>query len=200
MKILNSVVNMNFNKWFFVVVIIFSFLKINAQSVLENETYLKGNMLTALMGIPHFGIETSLGEKSTFQVDVIASFWESVSGQPLKFFVITPEYRYYFKERFDSFYLGAHVGGTTFKLSKFFRDNDGYQKGFGYTMGLTFGFCKKINDTFSLDFFIGGGTHQAFYKGYKTSLGKRWDGAIKYNKSGEWLPYRGGVMLVYKLR
>jgi hypothetical protein len=180
-------------------VVICVLTKINAQTAHKHETYIKGNMVSALFAVPNFGIETSLGEKTTFQVDVIASFWESVGGQPLKFCVITPEYRYYFTKKFDRFYLGAHVGGTTFNLSKFFRNNDGYQKGLGYIAGITFGFYKKINDTFSLDFFIGGGTHQAFYKGYKTSLGQRWDGAKKYNKSGEWLPYRGGVMLVYKL-
>jgi len=190
---------MKFKAYLFLILLGFVFTNINAQTKYEKETYLKGNMVSALIAVPNFGIETSLGRKTTLQVDVIASFWESIHGQPLKFFVITPEFRYYFTEKFERFYLGAHIGGTTFKLSKFFRNNDGYQQGVGYTAGVTFGFYKKINEAFRLDFFIGGGTHQAFYKGYKTSLGQRWDGATKYNKSGEFLPYRGGIMLVYKL-
>jgi len=165
----------------------------------QTETYIKMNAATLLLGIPNIGIETSLGEKSTIQIDATASFWESVNGEPFKFLIITPEYRYYFKKRFQGCYVGAHIGGTTFKLSKFFRDNDAYQKGFGYTAGLTLGLQKSLSDRFNIDFFLGGGMHQGFYKGYKMDTGIRSDGATKYNKSGEWLPYRGGVMISYKL-
>ena len=50
-----------------------------------------------------------------------------------------------------------------------------------------------------LDCFLGGGWHQGFYKGYLLSTGERYEHAENYNKSGEWLPYRGGVMVSYKL-
>ena len=66
-------------------------------------------------------------------------------------------------------------------------------------MGITVGYKVKINDKFMLDCFVGGGSSQGFYKGYNLSDGARYDGAEHYNKSGEWLPYRGGVMVSYKL-
>lgn len=165
----------------------------------QKETYIKGNAASLLLGMPHIGMEMRLGEKSTFQVDAIASFWESIKGSPLKFLIITPEYRYYFKESFNGVYAGAHIGGTTFKVSKFFRRNNAYEQGVGYMVGATLGLQKKLSDRFNLDIFLGGGWHQGFYKAYNTATGVRGDGATKYNKSGEWIPYRGGVMISYKL-
>lgn len=165
----------------------------------QKETYFKGNAASLLLGMPHIGVETRLGDKSTFQIDAMASFWESVNGEPFKFLVITPEYRYYFKESFHGIYVGGHIGGTTFKLSKFFRRDNAYEQGIGYTVGLTLGIQKRLSDRFHIDFFLGGGMHQGFYKSYFTATGIRGDGATKYNKSGEFLPYRGGVMIAYKL-
>jgi len=53
--------------------------------------------------MPHIGEETRLGEKSTLQIEAMASFWESINGLPLTFLVITSEYRYYFKQSFQGF-------------------------------------------------------------------------------------------------
>ena len=47
--------------------------------------------------------------------------------------------------------------------------------------------------------FLGGGNSQGFYKGYYLNSNIRYEPAEKYNKSGEWIPYRGGVMISYKL-
>jgi hypothetical protein len=49
-----------------------------------------------------------------------------------------------------------------------------------------------------VDCFLGGGWHQGYYKGYYI-VGERYETVRNYNKSGEWLPYRGGVMVSYKL-
>ena len=195
---------MNYKACVFVVFLVFGFFKMNAQNDVDlasdsKGTYLKGNAVTLLAAMPHIGLETGLSKKWTFQIDAIASFWNSVDGAPLQFLIVTPEFRYYFKERFKGFYVGGHIAGTTFKLSKFFRRNSAYEQGFGYTAGATIGIQKRLSDRFNIDIFLGGGTHQAFYKAYNQTTGERGDGAVRYNKSGEWLPYRGGVMLAYKL-
>ena len=147
---------MNCKVCVFVVVLVFSFFKMNAQNDIEIEpntkgTYLKGNAVTLLAAMPHIGLETGLSKKWTFQIDAIASFWNSVDGSPLQFLVVTPEFRYYFKERFKGFYVGAHIAGTTFKLSKFFRGNNAYEQGFGYTAGATIGIQKRLSDKFNID-------------------------------------------------
>lgn len=168
--------------------------------LLTAQTYLKANAFTTLLTIPNIGIETSIGEKSTLQVDVLASFWKSVDGKPKEFYTFTSEYRYHFKEKHNGFYAGAHIGASIYNFQKWnYLNTDLYEKGFGYFIGSTIGYQVKLNDKFMLDCFLGGGWHQGFYKGYFISTGERYEKVKNYNKSGEWLPYRGGVMVSYKL-
>jgi hypothetical protein len=180
-------------KLLFFIVILISFQ-------LQSQTFVKVNGLTALIAAPNIGLETTIGEKTTFQIDVLASFWESINGLPYKFVTITPEFRYHFNEKFNGFYAGAHIGASIYKLSKgvHIKLNE-YEEGFGYMIGATVGYQKKVSDKVLLDFFLGGGSHQGFYKGYEKNSGERYDRAEKYNKSGEWLPYRGGIMLSYRI-
>ncbi|MBK0368593.1 DUF3575 domain-containing protein [Flavobacterium agrisoli] len=171
-------------------------------STLQSQTYIKANVLTALVLIPDIGIETSIGEKTTFQFDVMASFWNSFDGKhPMKFYTFTPEVRYHFKEKYNGFYVGAHIGADKYQLQKWnYWESNQYEDGFGYRLGATIGYNVKLNEKFNLDCFVGGGWHQGFYHGYyNDGTPGRYDRAQNYNKSGEWLPYRGGIMLSYKL-
>ena len=166
----------------------------------QAQTYVKVNALTTLFTIPNIGIETSIGKKSTFQFDIMASMWKSINGKPAQFYTFIPEYRYHFKENYDGFYLGANVGATIFNFQKWnYLNTERYEKGFGYLLGASVGYQKKINDRFMLDCFIGGGHSQGFYKGYYIGTNTRYETAEHFNKSGEWIPYRGGVMVSYRL-
>jgi hypothetical protein len=168
----------------------------------QSQTYIKGNAVTALILVPNFGVETSIGKKLTFQADIMASFWESIGGlNPMKFYSLTTEVRYHFQEIYRGFYFGVNAGGDRFQIQKWgYFGSNLYQDGFGYKFGATIGYEKKINDRFMLDFFVGGGWHQGFYHGYyNDGTPGRYDGAENWNKSGEWLPYRGGVMISYRL-
>ena len=165
------------------------------------QTYLKINGLSAIVGVPQVGIETSIGAKSTFSVDVFASFWKSFDEKPMQAVMVTPEYRYHFKEKNNGIYMGIHTGGDIYALQKWnYWGTNKYEKGLGYHIGATIGYQKKLNNKFVLDAFLGGGWHQGFYKGYYTDgTPGRYEKVRKYNKSGEWLPYRGGIMISYKL-
>ncbi|MEO8517281.1 MAG: DUF3575 domain-containing protein [Flavobacterium sp.] len=169
-------------------------------SFAQGQTYIKANAVTALVLIPNVGVETTLSKHFTFQVDITASFWKSINHGPFQLFMLTPELRYHFKESTKGFYIGAHLGGSIFKLQKWnYANSDDYQKGFNYFAGGTIGYQTAISKKLALDFFLGGGTQQAFYNGYYISTNERYEHVQKYNKSGEWLPYRGGVMICYKL-
>jgi Protein of unknown function (DUF3575) len=166
----------------------------------QGQTYVKFNPLTTLLTVPGIGIETSIGKKSTFQVDVTGTFWPYLNGKPLQFVILIPEYRYHFHEKYNGFYVGAHVGGTAFNFQKWnYLNTNKYEKGFGYLLGATVGYQKKITERFLLDVYVGGGSNQAFYHGYDISTGERYETADNWNKSGEWIPYRGGVMVSYRL-
>jgi hypothetical protein len=182
-------------KTFLLILFLFSILT-------HAQTYIKVNAVSALALIPNIGVETSIGQKATFQFDITASFWRSINGRPYEFVVVVPEYRYHFHEKNNGLYLGANAGFSAFKIQKWnYYDNGVYQKGIGVLVGATIGYQKKLNDKFVLDFFLGGGNQQAFYHSYNMGTNDQADidTAIKYNKSGEFLLYRGGIMLSYKI-
>jgi hypothetical protein len=177
---------------------IFLLLSIYAQS----QTYIKGNAVSALVLVPNIGIETSIGKKLTFQADIMASFWDSFDGHnPMKFYSLVNEVRYHFQEKYNGFYFGINAGADRYKLQKWnYWGTNKYEDGFGYKFGGTIGYEKKLNDRFMLDFFAGGGWHQGFYKGYyNDGTPGRYESVKNWNKSGDWLPYRGGIMISYRL-
>ena len=85
---------------------------------IQSQTNLKVNAFTTLLTIPNVGIETSIGKQSTFQFDITASFWKSVKGNPREFYLFIPEYRYHFKEKYNGFYAGAHIGADKYEIQK----------------------------------------------------------------------------------
>jgi hypothetical protein len=158
------------------------------------------NAATTLLGFPSVGYEKGLGKRFSFHIDAIGSVLNSYNGMPLRFLIVTPEIRYYSKPELTGFYVGGHIGGSTFNLQKYGYENTNYyQKGYNYMAGISIGYVYAVSEKFALEAFVGGGTIQSFYKGYDASTGERYDSPINFNKSGEWLPYRGGVNLIWKI-
>lgn len=168
---------------------------------LAAQTDLKANMLSAVVLVPHVGIETAITDRLTLQLDVMASFWRSVGGTPLELVMVIPEVRYHFDSRREGFYVGLHAGTAAYRLQKWnYIATDLYQEGTSVLLGFTVGYKARLSERLTLDFFVGGGNQQGNYRGYDASTDERYDGAVGLNGSGEWLPYRGGAMLSFRLR
>ena len=205
-----------FMKKFFLILIFFSISFFS-----HSQTYIKGNATYALFAIPSFGIEVGIGEKTTFQLDATMSFWNSITlgsksnfqQRPFIFNYVFPEFRYYFKEKNDGFYLGAHTGAGMFKLSKnnSYASNNIYQYGYIFFTGITTGYQWKFKERWSLDLFLSGGWSNANYQAFSRDTELRVDNDCHalglcptnirkgYNYSAQWIPYRGGIMIGYKL-
>lgn len=169
--------------------------------VLYSQNRVSMNATTTLLGFPSLGYEKTLNSHVSFHIDAIGSTFNSYHKMPLRFLMITPEVRYYPSSAKRGFYMGGHVGGSIFKLQKYgYESTTYYQKGINYFMGASFGYVHFISDKIALEAFIGGGSIQSFYKRYDNTTGNRTDVAIKFNKSGEWLPYRGGIKVIYQLK
>lgn len=181
----------------------------------ENSLRLKGNALFIPIGVINAGLEYQLSSKYTLQGDVLISPWKSFSGHELQYYSASVEGRYYFKEAFNGWYVGANVATSSFVLQKWNYWGDGdyindnnevftksnlYQKGYSVLFGITAGYQFRLSDRLNMDIYGTVGTSQDFYKGYDRETGIRYDVAEGYNHSGEILPYRGGVMISYKLK
>ena len=201
---------------------ILAFLSVSTLSAQEQEQggqdkslYIKGNALFAPIGILNLGLEKQISPKYTLQGDVFISPWKSFAGHELQIYSLSVEGRYYFKEAFKNWYLGANIGFAAYNLQKWSYWNDKsfenwngeilinsnlYQKGISVMLGVTAGYQFQLSERWNLDLYATVGTSQGFYKGYDRTTGKRYDSAKEFNKSGEIIPYRGGVMISYKLK
>lgn len=206
------------NKIFITALTLLSVNFISAQDQIpekENGLHLKANALFIPIGIVNAGIEYQLNSKYTLQGDVFISPWKSFAGHELQYYSASLEGRYYFKEAFNGWYLGANISASSFVLQKWnywkqytyinenneaFENSNLYQKGHSVLVGITAGYQFRLADRWTMDLYATVGTSQDFYKGYERGTGRRYDLAKDYNKSGEILPYRGGVMISYKLK
>ena len=170
---------------------------------IQAQTELKFNAASALILIPNVGIEVPISNRFSFQLDVSGSFWDSFDGKPLQFTQAFGEVRYYGKDGIEGFFFGGNVGFGMFNLTKYGYDADTYQSGRNYYIGASIGYKKSLSDRWALELFVGGGTSQATYRAYSQETRMRVDIPLdedrNFNKSGEWIPYRGGLMLVYRL-
>lgn len=193
---------------------------VNAQiqdSVIQKKLYVKANALFLPIGVLNAGLEYQLNEKMTLQGDVFISPWKSFGGKYAQIYMMGFDGRYYFKEAFKHWYAGVNFSAARYIIQKYNYWNDGlyqynenapvyitsdlYQNGFSLMIGATVGYQWMINEKWNIDMFVGGGHSEGFYHGYHKKLGVRYeDDGRAWNRSGEWLPYRGGLMISYRLK
>lgn len=187
-------------------------------SVSQKKLYIKANALFLPIGVLNAGLEYQLTDKITLQGEVFISPWKSFAGKDAQVYMIGFDGRYYFKEAFKHWYIGANISAARYVIQKYnywgegtyqylpnapvYDRSDIYQDGYSLIFGATAGYQFQLSEKWNMDLYLGAGTVQSFYKGYVRSLGIRYDtdSAPGYNKSGEFLPYRGGIMISYKLR
>ena len=190
------------------------------------QTEAKVNLATLPLLIPNVGLEVPLGEKQSFQLDVLGSFWDEqplLDDTPFHVNQAFFEYRRYQQSDTQNWFIGPHIGFGMFTLQKpefaimydYWAEKEGaekrldipddeYQSGRVAFYGLTVGYKKRLKKDFALEFFLGAGLTQSWYKGYKGLRRVDLDDPEEtvyrpFNGSGEMVAYRGGVMLTYKI-
>lgn len=187
----------------------------------KNDTYIKANALFLPVGMLNVGVEHGFTEHITGQADIFISPWKSFAGKHAQVYMLGFNGRYYFNQAFKKFYVGVDVSVAQFNIQKYGYWNDNfythkngevtpyinsnlYQKGYSFMIGGIAGYQFTLGNRWNLDLYLGLGTMQSFYKGYDKISGDRYDTegdsmGRETNRSGEWLPYKGGLMLSYKL-
>ena len=195
-------------------------IKAQTQDSLQYKNQVKGNLLFAPIGMLNVGYEHAFNNHWTGQVDLFVSPWKSFGGKHAQIALVGVDGRYYFRKAFEGFYVGGNITGGVYNVQKWNYWNDSYythkngdatpyieknlyQKGYTFVLGAVGGYQFVISDRWTLDLYLGIGTMQSFYKGYDKISGDRYDNledsmGRDWNRSGEWMPYRGGLMLSYK--
>ena len=190
------------------------------------QTEAKVNLVTLPLLIPNVGLEVPLGAKQSFQLDVLGSFWDKqplLDDTPFHVNQVFLEYRWYQQSGTQNWFVGPHIGFGMFTLQKpefaiiydYWSEKEGAEKGLDIPddeyqsgrvafYGLTVGYKKRLKKGFGLEFFMGAGLTQSWYKGYKGLRRVDLDYPDEtdyrpFNGSGEVVVYRGGLMLTYKI-
>ena len=149
------------------------------------QTEAKVNLATLPLLIPNVGLEIPLGEKQSFQLDVLGSFWDEqplLDDTPFHVNQAFFEYRWYQQSDTQSWFIGPHIGFGMFTLQKpefliiydYWEEksaaekrldvpDDEYQSGRVAFYGFTVGYKKRLKKGFGLEFFIGAGLTPVSY-------------------------------------
>ena len=137
---------------------------------------IKTNLLYWATTTPNIGTEIAVGKKHTAQIFFGLNPWKQSGGDQssLRHWLVMPEYRYWFKQNFNGWFLGAHaLGGQynvgsvklPFGLKKQLRDHryEGWYVGGGVTAGYQWKLASRLN----LETSIGVGYIYSNYDKYK---------------------------------
>ncbi|MBP0611464.1 DUF3575 domain-containing protein [Chryseobacterium sp. cx-311] len=195
----------------------FTVIFASAQDTEDSKSlYVKGNAVLLPVGVLNVGAEYQLNNKFTLQADALVSPWKSFSGHQAQLYMLGMDGRYYFDRAFRRWYVGLNISALRFIAQKpnywgegpyqltpnspIYNKSDLYQDGYAVLIGAVAGYQFQISEKWNIDLFVAGGNAQSLYRGYHENLGIRYDELTGWNRSGEWIPYRGGVMISYKLR
>ncbi len=118
----------------------------------------KTNFLYWATTTPNIGLEAAVGRKHTAQVFFGFNPWKQSGGDQssIRHWLLQPEYRYWFCQSFNGWFLGVHAMGGQF--------NAGGVK-------LPFGLKKDLRDHRYEGWYVGGGVTA----GYQWPLSKHWN-------------------------
>ena len=135
---------------------------------------LKTNFLYGATLTPNLGVEFSIGKKSTIDISAGYNFFEPGSGKRWKHWLVQPEYRWWFCERFNGAFIGGHLLGGQFNFAEIdfpfnvFSDlKDNRYEGEYYGGGVVFGYQWILAKRWSLELAVGAGYVRVDYDKYK---------------------------------
>lgn len=149
-----------------------SIVFLNAQSLNEDlyapKFALKTNLLYWATTTPNLGMEFTLGRKTTMDISGNYNFWNFSDHKKFKHWLVQPEVRYWFCDRFNGHFMGIHghyaeynVAGLKILNMEHFR----YQ-GNLYGGGLSYGYHWILGDHWSIEATIGIGYAHLKYDKY----------------------------------
>lgn len=166
---------------------------------------LKTNLLTDAALSPNLGLEVGLSPKWTLDLGAEINFW-TVNGHKWKHWLFTPEFRYWFCEKFAGHFLGFHAltgeynfgnikNSFTLLNSNFSPLTDRRVQGWGAGAGIGYGYSWILNDHWSMEAEIGIGWVYTRYDVFPCAeCGDKLESNRVHNYFG---PTKAAVNLIY---
>ncbi len=175
---------------------------------------IKNNMLYDAIPTVNLGIEIGLGRRTTLDISGNYNAWDmnKAQNEKLRHMLIQPEFRYYFCEKMNGHFIGAHVHGmeynvcghnwllNTFKtastLNGFSEEKSRYQ-GVGYGAGIVYGYDIVLSSHFNIELAVGAGYVHLDYDRYGPDKCSAFLGS---DVKDYWGLTKLGVSLVYVIK
>ncbi|WP_280747540.1 DUF3575 domain-containing protein [Parabacteroides sp. PF5-9] len=164
---------------------------------------LKTNLLYLATLTPNLALEIGIGKKMTLEIGGGYNFYDPDNQKHWKHWLVQPEFRYWFCERFNGSFLGVHALGGEYNFSRInlplsvFDDLDAYRyEGHYYGGGLSFGYQWILSKRWNLELSVGAGYVRVHYDKYNcASCG----GNIEQGTKNYWGPTRAAVSFLFFL-
>lgn len=124
------------------------------------EVAVKTNGLYWLTTTPNIGMEFGLGRKVSLDISGAYNPWTFKDDKKMRFWLVQPEVKYWFCEKFEGHFVGLHLHGAQYFGG--FKDKryDGYLAGGGFT----YGYNWILSPHWNLEAAIGIGYARLWYK------------------------------------
>lgn len=133
---------------------------------------LKTNLLYDATATANLGIEVGLAPKWTLDLSGNVHFWDAWGDARLRHWLVQPEARYWFCERFNGHFLGFHALGGQYNFGNIKNNIDWFPWGYnGATKQFAAGSLVPMND----HRFQGWGVGAGVAYGYSFILGRHWN-------------------------
>ncbi len=171
---------------------------------------LKTNVLYGAVAFaPNLAFEFGLTDKTTLDV-AFGYNWFNRKGRPgdnkkRVHWLIEPEFRYFFKERFNGHFVGVHTLFSQFNISEyempylFGRNSKDYRlEGIAFGGGISYGYQYQVNKWFAVEGTIGVGYARILYDLYEHP---RCGMLVERGRSTNYFgPTRAGLSLIFYLK
>lgn len=175
-----------------------------SRSITIPQVGIKNNLLYDLTSTINMGIEIGLSDYLTLDLSGSYNPFEFSSNKKIKHLLVQPELRYWVYEPFNGHFLGAHaiysqfnVGNVSLPLDIYPNLKNYRYEGFGYGLGLSYGYQWILKGRWNLEFSLGLGYIYLDYERYQCqSCGDKLGEGNK-NYFG---PTKIGLSLIYLLK
>lgn len=129
------------------------------QSLSAQDVALKTNALYWGATTPNISVEFATSNKFTLEVMGAYNPWTFKDDKKMRFWLVQPEMKYWFCEKFEGHFIGVHLHGAQFFGGFNKKRYDGYLAGFG----LSYGYDWILSPHWNLEAEIGLGYAHLWY-------------------------------------
>ena len=184
-------------------IIVFLSLLCGRASTAIAQVGIKTNLLGWTTASPNLSWEWGIGKKATLNISGSFNPFRFSDGKQRKYWLVQPEYRYWFCEKFNGHFLGFHVLGGEYNLAKVRMPfglykglRDTRYQGWGIGGGIAYGYQWLLSKHWGLEATIGVGYIYSEYDRFPcTNCGKKIESATKHYFG----PTKAAISLIYLL-